>query len=74
MVYMGYPFLLSVLPVDSIHDTLLVLKRLLSLRDVSFILKNWLLLRKYATSPSAFSGWAFSHNLARQHYLVSRHS
>ena len=32
--------------------------------QLSFILKNWLFLRKFATRPSAIRGLGFSHNVA----------
>jgi hypothetical protein len=40
---------------------------------VSFIRIKALFLKKCATLPSAFSGWVFSDNLARQHFLVLSH-
>jgi hypothetical protein len=42
-------------------------------RLLSFIRIKTPFLSKCATLPSPFSGWAFSHNVARQHFLVLRH-
>jgi hypothetical protein len=41
---------------------------------LSFIRIKTLFPRKRATLSSAFSGWVFSHNVAWQHFLASRHS
>jgi pyrroline-5-carboxylate reductase len=49
--------------IGSVADALNSNPEVVVLAVLSFILKNWLFLRKRATLPSAFSGSGFSHKM-----------